>query len=162
MQPCSLCCRLGGRTAFRPWFAAPAGESFVAQPPRQSKQNCVPPLQIQRAADPQPWPGHHMRVNLCGRNIFVPQQLLNRADVVARFKEMGGKTVTQAVARRRLGDPGQPEASFTARCSPCSPTWCRLTTSARGSREKPAAGKTYCQPHSRSAAGYFWLSAYGR
>jgi four helix bundle protein len=40
--------------------------------------------------------------------------------------------------------------------------WCRRTSPLRGSREKCAAGNTYCQPHSRSAAGYFWLKAYGK
>src|ERR1039458_996752 len=41
MQPCSLCCRLGGRTAFRPWFAAPAGDPSVPQSRGEARKYCA-------------------------------------------------------------------------------------------------------------------------
>lgn len=38
-------------------------------------------------------------------NTSMPQQLLDRADVVAVFQEMGGERVPECAARRALGDP---------------------------------------------------------
>lgn len=36
----------------------------------------------------------HMRVNHGGSDIFVTEQLLNRTNIVAVFKQMGGETVS--------------------------------------------------------------------
>src|ERR1017187_5964387 len=123
---------------------------------------CVDSLQIQRAANPQPWPGHHVRVDLGHQHARMPQQFLHCPDVVSIFQQPSCKTVAQAVATGRLGDAGQPhrvldrplQALLVGMVPPHPPL--------RGSREKCAAGNTYCQPHSRSAAGYFWLKAYGK
>ena len=39
----------------------------------------------------------HMCVNHCGRDVFVDQKLLNRADIVARLQQVCGKTVAKSV-----------------------------------------------------------------
>ena len=36
----------------------------------------------------------------------MAEQLLDRADVVTGFEQVGGETVAEGVAARRLGDPG--------------------------------------------------------
>lgn len=38
--------------------------------------------------------------------VLVAKKLLDGADVVALLQQVGGKRVTEGVARRRLGDPG--------------------------------------------------------
>ena len=53
-------------------------------------------------------------------------------------------------------------AFFMARCRNCSLRWWRLIFPERGSTERFRDGKTYCQPHSLSAFGYFRASAKGR
>ncbi len=45
-----------------------------------------------------------MGVNHRGTDISVPQELLNRPDVVSVFQQMCGEGMTQRVAARRLSD----------------------------------------------------------
>ena len=46
-----------------------------------------------------------MSIDHCGLQEFVAQQLLNRPDIVALFKQVGGKTVSQYMDRGLLCDP---------------------------------------------------------
>ena len=48
-----------------------------------------------------------MGVPQCRGDVRVAEQLLNGADVAARFEEVCGEGVTQAVAGRRFGDSGR-------------------------------------------------------
>lgn len=50
----------------------------------------------------------HMRIDHRRADVFVPEQLLNRPDVVAILKQMGGKGMPEGVTTGRLGDPGCP------------------------------------------------------
>ena len=61
---------------------------------------------IQRAANTQSRFGHHMRVDLRGRNIFVPQQLLRRASTV------------HAAASPASGAPPKAPSGSPAACLP--------------------------------------------
>ena len=45
-----------------------------------------------------------MRINLRGTHIRVPQQLLNRADIVTTLQQVGGKRVAQGMAACRFID----------------------------------------------------------
>ncbi len=47
-----------------------------------------------------------MGVNHCGSHVGVPEQLLNRADVIALFQKMRGKGVPQGVRAGWLRDVG--------------------------------------------------------
>jgi hypothetical protein len=40
----------------------------------------------------------NMRINYRRGNILVSQELLDRADIVAAFEQMGGKAMTESVA----------------------------------------------------------------
>ena len=48
-----------------------------------------------------------MGVDLGRRNIFVSQQLLDSADVIAAFQEVGGERMAQRVRADGLVDPRQ-------------------------------------------------------
>ena len=50
-----------------------------------------------------------------GRHVAVPEQLLDGADVVAGFEEVGGEAVAQGVAGDPLGDSAAVAALLTAR-----------------------------------------------
>jgi len=47
-----------------------------------------------------------MRVDHRGADILVAEQLLDGPDVVTLLEQVGGKRVTEGVARGRLGNPG--------------------------------------------------------
>lgn len=53
-----------------------------------------------------------MGVNHGGFDIFVAQQFLDGADVVAVLQEMSGKTIAEGVATDPLGDPGFLDSLF--------------------------------------------------
>ena len=57
----------------------------------------TPPLQVQRAAHPQPRPGHHVGIELRRGHGHMPEQVLERADVHAGFQQMSGKGMPQRV-----------------------------------------------------------------
>lgn len=46
------------------------------------------------------------------RNVFVAEQFLHRANVIAVFKQMGGEGVTERMAGRPLGDAGFLDGDF--------------------------------------------------
>ena len=60
---------------------------------------------IPRAADGQAASIEDMRVQHRRSHIAMPEQLLDRADVISPFEQMGRKRVAQAVARRWLCNP---------------------------------------------------------
>ena len=47
---------------------------------------------------------HHMRIDLGGRHILMPHQLLNHADVYTVFEQVGCKTVPHGVATDAFRD----------------------------------------------------------
>lgn len=55
---------------------------------------------------------HDMGVDHGGADILVPEQLLNGADVVTVFKQVGGKAVAKGVAGDRFGNAGQANGPF--------------------------------------------------
>src|SRR5580704_16899015 len=59
---------------------------------------------VQRAFDPHRTLAQDMRVKHRGPNVRVPQQFLNRADIVARLQKMGGETVAEGMTTRRPSD----------------------------------------------------------
>jgi hypothetical protein len=56
----------------------------------------------------------------------MAQELLHRADVVTRLKQMRGKAVAQGVAG--LAMPASRNARFMPRCNPFSSPWRRRMT----------------------------------
>ena len=91
----------------------------------------------------------------------MAEQLLDGADVVAVFEQVGREGVAEGVAADALGDAGSVAARFTAR-------WIDglvevMTAAPAGARvvQVRVAGKTHCQPHSREAVGSFRSSAPG-
>jgi hypothetical protein len=92
----------------------------------------------------------------------MPQQLLNRADVVPVFEQCRGNAVDAS-----YGDPpassGRPAARRRLRLSE-SPPRADDTAMApqRGSRQIRVAGNTNCHRHSVAAFGYFRPTANGR
>lgn len=66
---------------------------------------------IKRAADCVGAAVQHMGVNLGGLDIFVAEQFLHCADVVARLEEVGGKAVAQRVGRDRFVQAGLARSS---------------------------------------------------
>ena len=59
---------------------------------------------VQRASDAAAASVQHVAIDHGGAHVFVAKELLDRADVVTVFQEMGGEGVTQDVATRRLAD----------------------------------------------------------
>src|SRR2546429_9122541 len=53
-----------------------------------------------------------MGVNHGGRDVFVAEQLLNRTDVVAVFKQMRGEAVSEGMAACRFSDSGCSDCQF--------------------------------------------------
>ena len=48
----------------------------------------------------------HVRVDLRRRDVLVTEQLLDRAQVIAGFKQVRRETVPQCMCAERLGDRG--------------------------------------------------------
>ena len=48
--------------------------------------------------------GRYMRINGCGFNAGMPEELLNHLQGNALFKQVRGKTVAQGVRRNRFAD----------------------------------------------------------
>lgn len=67
---------------------------------------------FQRAADSQPAALDDVGINHRGPNIFVAQQFLNSANVIARFKQMGGKTMSKGMTTDRFGKFSRPDRLF--------------------------------------------------
>ena len=65
-----------------------------------------------------------MRVDHRGGDVPVPEQILDRADVIAVFQEMGGERVPEGMAGGGLRDSGSPNGAWYIR----------------------VAGNTHCQP----------------
>ena len=54
----------------------------------------------------------HVRVDHCGRHIFVTEQFLHSADIISVFQQMSSKTVAQRVATCSLTDSRPFDGSF--------------------------------------------------
>src|SRR5688572_1955527 len=80
----------------------------------------VPQKPVDGAPDGGGSPVEDMRVDHRRGDVAVAEQLLDCADVVAVFKEMRGKRVTEGVTARVLGDPGRAD-SATHRALPRPP-----------------------------------------
>ena len=59
-------------------------------------------LLIQRTPHPQPWFAQNVRINLRRRHILVPEQLLQRADVISILQQMRRKRMPQRKCRQTL------------------------------------------------------------
>jgi len=97
----------------------------------------------------------HMSVDHGCFDVFVTEQFLDCANVVAVFQQVGGEGMTEGVRGDAFLDPrlagGLPAlraASLIAFCNPLVPTWWRRSIPVRGSRDRSAAGNTYCHIHS--------------
>ena len=63
--------------------------------------------EVQRALHPlEPLLSQDMRIDHCGGDIVVPQQLLNGSYVTAVHQQVRRKTVTECMRRRSLHHPG--------------------------------------------------------
>ncbi len=62
------------------------------------------PKAVEGAPDAPAAPVQDVRVYHCRPHVPVPEQLLDRSDVVARFKKVSRKTVTQCVRTCGFGD----------------------------------------------------------
>src|SRR2546426_1299485 len=103
-----------------------------------------------------------MRVDHRGADILVAEQLLDGPDVVTLLEQVGGKRVTEGVARGRLGNPGTADRILTARWRTDSWRWWRRRWPVRPSIYRRVAGKIHCHPQSRPAFGDLRVSAPGR
>lgn len=65
---------------------------------------------IRRAQNPTASSIQNMGINHCGADIFVPQEFLNRPDIVTVLQQVRRKRVTKRVAPRRLRYPGAPDS----------------------------------------------------
>lgn len=68
--------------------------------------------EIGGAVDPEAATVEDVTVNLRGRDLLVPEKLLNRANVVPPLQQIRRKRVPQAVRRRGLADPTPADRSF--------------------------------------------------
>src|SRR6267154_3271253 len=59
---------------------------------------------VHRTWDPASTTVQHMGVDHCGPHIFMTEQFLNRANVVAAFKQMGGEAMPESVAACVFGN----------------------------------------------------------
>src|SRR2546422_1421172 len=102
-----------------------------------------------------------MRVDHRGADILVAEQLLDGPDVVTLLEQVGGKRVTEGVARGRLGNPGTADRILTARWRTDSWRWWRRRWPVRPSIYRRVAGEIHCHPPSPPAFGDFRVSAPG-
>lgn len=63
-------------------------------------------LSVERAADGKSTSIEHVRINHCRFDIFMPEQFLNRANVVAILKQVCGKGMAKGVAAHSFVDFG--------------------------------------------------------
>ena len=94
--------------------------------------------------------------------ILVPEQLLNGADVGAALEQVRGKGVAKGMGADVLRQTGTADRYLDGFVDDAGINMMTAGEPERGSRERSRAGKTYCQPHSLAAWGYFRASAWGR
>ena len=75
------------------------GASRIEEPVRGASHSRRPPVE-------------HVRVDLCGADIPVPEELLNGADVVPVLEQVGREGVAQGVRCGPLRDPGSADRTF--------------------------------------------------
>ncbi len=69
---------------------------------------------VQRALQPQPGPVHDVGINLRGRHVRMPKQILDAADIGPAFQQVRGETVPQRMRRHPLeaDPPGAPNPAL--------------------------------------------------
>jgi hypothetical protein len=101
--------------------------------------------------------GDHRRLD-----VFVAEELLHGADVVAALQEVGAKEWRKGGGLAFLVRLARFIARFVAFCTADLERWCRRSVPLRGSRERCSEGKTDFPLHARAAPGYLRSSASGR
>src|SRR5712664_2609039 len=88
---------------FRCWLPSPSALQRATLPFQPHRSRSA----IQRTPHPQPRLLHHMRVNLRGAHVLVPEQFLNGSDIVAGFQQPRRKRMSQRMATGGLDDSSQ-------------------------------------------------------
>src|SRR5437016_6078697 len=70
------------------------------------------PRVIKRAAYASSTPIQHVRIDQRRPHIFVSEQFLHCANIVASFEQMRREAVAEGVTRAVLGDPGSPDRTL--------------------------------------------------
>ena len=99
--------------------------------------SCPGVVSIHRLPQSRP---HHVRINLRGRNIGVPEHHLHTAQIRPPFQKVGGETMADHVGRHMV--------------EVCLPSWRRLPAASR-----TPAGSTRLRGRSRRDTGFPALSA---
>ena len=118
---------------------------------------------VQRTPHSSPAPIQSMRVDHRRLHALVAHQLLNGPDVVPVLQQVRRESCAGTCAASRASPdpaarppPAPPAAPPTRAGGGASPT------RSAGPRHRLEAGKTYCQPESVAADGYFRARAVGR
>ena len=77
----------------------------IPAPPPPTRRFSLIKHPIRRALDSARPSVQDMGVDLRRAHVTVPEQFLNRADIMAVFQQVRGERVTEGVAARRFGDP---------------------------------------------------------
>src|SRR5262245_40832486 len=77
----------------------------IPAPPPPTRRFSLTKHPIRRALDSARPSVQDMGVDLRRAHVTVPEQFLNRADIMAVFQQVRGERVTEGVAARRFGDP---------------------------------------------------------
>ena len=72
---------------------------------------------VHGAVDPFPSSVQYVGIDHCRLHVLMPEQFLNRADIIAIFQEVRGERVSQRVAAHRLGQAGLSGRFFDGRLS---------------------------------------------
>jgi len=96
---------------------------------------------VQRTEHPMAAAIQHMGINHGGGDIGVTQELLDGADVVAAFQQMGGKAVTQGMTVDPLTDRGRHGRLFDALLQAVFMDMVPPGLAAARIERQPAAGK---------------------
>ena len=87
----------------------PVGLSRQAQPGTGASRIEEP---VRGASHSRRCPVEHVRVDLCGADVPVAEELLDGADVVPVLEQVGGEGVAQGVRCGSLRDPGSAHRAF--------------------------------------------------
>src|SRR5207248_8291756 len=96
-----------------------------------------------------------MSVNRCGGDIFMSEEFLDCPDVVACFKQMRGKAVSESMTAGGLAQASCADREFNRVLEILFRNVMTARLAARGSTLSFAAGQTYCHGQERTALTYF-------
>ncbi len=94
-------------------------------------------------------------------HVGMTEQLLHGADIGAALQEVRRERMPQRVWGHRLCQPALSAHRFTNFCTPLGSTWCRRSTRAQGSTDRPSEGNSQNHAHSLAAPTYFTDRASG-